>query len=278
MRILKSFILVIAFTGILPTNASASDLESAAEHLMIQNILKQAGVMALLYQLPDWIDQEIQNLEATAVPFETKELEFVREDLEANFSALTLKQKLMERLSKDFNIDELRKVHHLYRQPEIKKFHSLQEGTQSEYIRADIRSYKAKLKNANPRGSRVEMVAKLDNNLKQSDLETNLKVELRKSLLMSVSWIKSQEKLNENMLDRALVSYRQRVGDEIDRNALIFYLYLFKRTPSNQLESLVSVFSEPEFVKFMGVCEDVMLSSIREARQQIPENMNLANN
>ena len=232
--------------------------------------------MELLYQIPDWIDQELQNLEATPVPFDEKELAFVREDLESNFATSSLKKSLMAALAEDFTLDELRRVQQLFKKPEIKQFHHLQEGTESEYIQADIRSYKAKLKNTVPRGARVDMVVQLDENLKQSDMEADLKVELRKSLLTSVSWVKSHEVLEESTLDTELASYRQRVGEEIDHKALIFYLYLFKRTPSDQLNQVVNIFGEPEFRKFMAVCHQVMLSSVRQGRQKILESMSLA--
>ena len=278
MNILKRFGWMLVLLVSFQSGAQASDLETTAENLMIQNILKQAGVIELLYQIPDWIDQELQNLEATPVPFDAKELKVVRQDLEYNFSTPTLKKTLMAALAKEFELQELRKIHQIFKQPQIKKFHNLQEGTESEYIRADIRSYKAKLKNTTPRGSRVDMVVKLDENLKQSDIEADLKVELRKSLLTSVSWVKSNEVLEEKTLDKELASYRQRVGEEIDGKALIFYLYLFKRTPSNQLNELVTAFGEPEFLRFMKISHNVMLSSIREARSQIPENISLAEN
>lgn len=278
MKFLKPYVLVMCLWSWVSAPVWASDLESTAEHLMIQSILKQAGVMELLYQIPKWIDQELQNLEATPVPFDQQELAFIREDLESNFAASTLKQSLMAALANDFTLEELRRLRQLFKKPEVKKFHHLQEGTESEYIQADIRSYKAKLKNTNPRGARVDMVVQLDDNLKQSDMEADLKVELRKSLLTSVSWVKSNEVLEESILEKELASYRQRVGEEIDHKALIFYLYLFKRTPSNQLNQVVASFGEPEFRKFMGVCHQVMLSSIRQGRQQILENMSLAGN
>ena len=80
-----------------------------------------------------------------------------------------------------------------------------------------------------PRGTRVDMVVQLDDNLQQSDIETDLKVELRKSLLTSVSWVKSNEVLQEATLDKELAGYKRRVGDEIDSKALIFYLYLWHK-------------------------------------------------
>ena len=202
----------------------------------------------------------------------------MRSDLESSFASGPLKERLMTRLSEQFNLQELEQIYEIFKQPQIKKFNDLQQGAQSDYIRADIRSYKAKLKNTTPRGSRVEMVKNLDSNLFQSQLEADLKVELRKSLLTSVSWVKSAELLEEVTLDKELTSYKERVGEEINRKALIFYLYLFKRTPSSQLNQLVDAFGNPAFGKFMATCHAVMLSSVKEARQKITENMSLAGN
>lgn len=256
--------------------AWGKDLQTAAENLMIQNILKNSGVLEIIYQMPDWIDQEMENLEATPVPFNGDELNVVRRDLESSFSSTLLKEKLMARLANRFNLQELRAINQLFKQPDVKQFQHLQAGTENDYIKADIRSYKAKLKNVTPRGSRVAMVKNLDSNLGQSKLEADLKVELRKSLLTSVSWVKSNEVLEEGTLEKELAGYRERVGEEINRNALIFYLYLFKRTPSDQLNELVGSFDEPEFSQFMALCHQEILASIKEARQNIPGNMNLA--
>ncbi|MDX1695567.1 MAG: hypothetical protein R3208_17515 [Ketobacteraceae bacterium] len=258
--------------------ADAGDLETQAEYLMIQNIMKNAGVLEIIYQVPDWIEQEMKNLEATPVPFDHSELTSVRSELESAFSLAALKERLKLRLAEQFTFDELTALNEIFKQPGVKEFHSLQEGTRNEYIKADIRSYKAKLKNMTPRGSRVEMVKSLDENLKQSRLETELKVELRKSLLTSVSWVKSNELLKEGVLEKELSGYRERVGEEINRNALIFYLYLFKRTPSPELNELVSAFQQPDYKRFMAICHEEMLASIKEARRQIPEDINLAGN
>lgn len=258
-------------------SALASDLDAAAEHLLIQNILKNAGVTEILYQLPDWVEQEMDHLAATPVPFAGSELQSVRQDLEAAFSTSTLKERLRKRLAGQFTLEELTTLNDIFKQPDVKQFQDLQEGTQSDYIKADIRSYKAKLKNLTPRGSRVDMVRTLEANLKQSDLERDLKVELRKSLLTSVSWLKSNEKLEETLLDRELAGYRQKVGEEINRNALIFYLYLFKRTPSDKLGELVSLFSEPNYEKFMGICHKEVLAGVQESRRNIADDMTLAN-
>lgn len=258
--------------------AQASNLEATAEHLMIQNILKSAGVLELIQQMPGWVEQEMSNLQATPVPFDGKELQAVRKDLEISFSAPSMKDKLVAKLSDQFTLEELRAIYSLFKKPDVKRFQDLQDGTENDYIKADIRSYKAKLKSTNPRGSRVEMVKTLDENLHQSKMEVDLKVELRKSLLTSVSWLKSNEILDEGVLEKELSGYRQRVGEEINRNALIFYLYLFKRTPSDQLNNLVSSFDQPNYNKFMAICHQVMLTSIKEARRQIPEDINLAEN
>ena len=273
LRWLMVFLLMFTLTQNI---ARAADAGTQAEYLMIQNIMKNAGVLEILYQVPDWIEQELQHLEATPVPFDRTELNSVRSDLETAFASDELKERMKKRLSDQFSFAELSAINELFSQPKVQQFHDLQEGTQSDYIRADIRSYKAKLKNMTPRGSRVEMVKTLDENLRQSQLEADLKVELRKSLLTSVSWVKSNELLEEGVLEQELSAYRQRVGEEINRNALIFYLYLFKRTPSPELNQLVTAFQQPDYKRFMAICHEEMLSSIQEARRQIPENMNLA--
>ena len=269
--------LLAVFLGFaVPQQALAGDLERTAEHLMIQNILRSAGVLEIIYQVPRWIEQEMDNLEATPVPFDGKELQSVRQDLENAFSTSTLKDRLKERLASQFTLEELTALNDIFKQPDVKQFHDLQEGAQNDYIKADIRSYKAKLKNLTPRGSRVEMVKTLEDNLKHSQLERDLKVELRKSLLTSVSWVKSNELLEEGVLEKELRDYRERVGEELNHNALIFYLYLFKRTPSEKLSSLVASFETPEYAKFMAICHEEMLSSIKESRRKIPDNINLA--
>ena len=262
----------------LPHQVLANNLEDTAEHLMIQNILKNAGVLEIIYQVPDWIEQELDNLEATPVPFDGRELKTVRKDLESAFSTNALKDRLKERLSSQFTLEELTALNDIFKLPDVKQFQDLQDGTQNDYIKADIRSYKAKLKNLTPRGSRVEMVKNLEDNLQQSQLERDLKVELRKSLLTSVSWVKSNELLEEGVLEKELAGYRERVGEEINRNSLIFYLYLFKRTPSDKLNELVNSFETPGYDKFMSICHQEMLSSIQESRKKIADNINLAGN
>ena len=82
---------------------------------------------------------------------------------------------------------------------------------------------------------------------------------MRKSLLANVSWMKSSQELPEDVLEKELAEYRQRVGSHINENARVFYLYLFKQTSSNDIQQLITQYKTPEFEVFMGLCEDAIL-------------------
>ena len=94
---------------------------------------------------------------------------------------------------------------------------------------------------------------------------------------MTESQLKSQESIPETMLDDQLRHYRQDVEQQISKNALHAYLYLFKRTPSTQVQDLIQSFDQPAFDNFMSICQAALLDSFRSARAQLQQDMRLAN-
>lgn len=247
-----------------------------AKEQLIAAILQQTGVNDLVVQLPSWIDQELRNLQATPLPVNKKELALVRSGLQGNTTKADFARKLTAGLAKRFSRTELESILALLNQPQSKRFQELRKKTANDYVRSEIRSYKAKLKNTSPRGSRVEMMRNLDNRLFRSQIEADLKVELRKNLLASVSLVKSNKVLKEPLLEKELQAYRQRVGEQIYKEALVVYLYLFKRIPSHKLKEMVNLFADPLFNRFMISCHQTLLTDLRASRESLTGSIALA--
>ena len=90
--------------------------------------------------------------------------------------------------------------------------------------------------------------------------------------------MKSSQELPEEVLEKELMEYRQRVGSHINENARVFYLYLFKQTSSNDIRQLITQYKTPEFEVFMGLCEDAILNAFKKARRDAYNDTALAGN
>lgn len=260
----------------LPVENQSVFPENTIQQLIVQQLLHESGIVELLRQLPNLIDQEMANLKATPVPFSDEELIKIRFELERRLAVTELKKHLRDKLQAALSEESLRQVQALLQSQTVEQFKRLQIAMQDESIQYDIRAYKAKVKGDAPRGGRVELMETLNKALYQRRIETDLKVELRKNLLASVSWIKSNELINEAMLEKELAQYRERVLQQIDSDARIYFLYMFKRTPSNELKDLIAAYGAPEFKLFMATCNQALVEAFRTARAESISALSLA--
>lgn len=246
--------------------STAPQLSEASKRLLIGQLLHESGVQNLLRQLPIFIELELRNLEASSMPFSVQELARLREQLETRFSVPEIRRQVSERLLQTLDAQALTTLRDLLQQPTVEHFRALQAAMDSDDIRADIRDYRLLMRERQPQGARVELLDSLNRALHYTPLEIELKVELRKSLLANASWLKSQEIIPESLLERELASYRQRVTEQTEADARLYFLFMFKHTPSEQLSQLVRLFEHPLFAQFMQECQYGMQEMFREAR------------
>ena len=250
----------------------------ANQQLMIKYALHESGVYELLRQMPALINQEIGNLEASAMQLTEQELKLLRANLKARLQASDIKHSILSYLQSRMSENQLAAVKKMLQAPDVLNFRQLQEDADNEVAYGHMRSYKVQLQEREPNKNRVGLVEALDFSLRQTRIETEIKVELRKSLLANVSWMKSSQELPEDVLEKELAEYRQRVGSHINENARVFYLYLFKQTSSNDIRELITQYKTPEFEVFMGLCEDAILNAFKKARRDVYNDTALAGN
>jgi hypothetical protein len=136
-------------------------------------------------------------------------------------------------------------------------------------IRQDIHDYRIRLREHKPNASRLALIDSLVETLHHAELETSLKVELRKSLLLIASWLRYPEPIAEPLLDRELVAYRKRVAEQISEDARLYFLFMFKHTSNEELNQLISHFSQPDFQRMMQTSHQALMRSFVSARQNM---------
>lgn len=239
-------------------------------------LLDGTGVSEILDQANSLIGQEVANLEKAPLGFTAEELAALQMNFRFRLGSERLKQDLLAQLQQKLPPDQAHHLQKLLQSPRVQFLQTLQAQLNDEVVREAMRSYRVQVQESAPSANRVELVSTLDQTLRQSALEADLKVELRKQLLVTVSQLKSHETIPESMLDDQLRPYRQDVEQQISQNALHAYLYLFKRTPSPQLQDLISSLDQPAFDSFMSICQSTLLDSFRAARAQLQQDMRLA--
>lgn len=255
-----------------------SEKAEANQRLMIKYALHEAGVYELLRQMPQLISQEIVNLEASAMPLTQQELAHLKTSLKGRLQTSEIKNGIISYLQSRMSEEQMLAVKKVLQAPDITRFKQLQDDADNDVAHDRMRSYKVQLQESSPNKARVGLVEALDSSLGQTRLETEIKVELRKNLLATVSLLKSNQALPEDVLEKELSEYRQRVGSHINENARVFYLYLFKRTPSGDIKKLISRYSAPEFETFMSLCESAIVNAFKKARRDVGNDTALAGN
>ncbi|HVK99717.1 MAG TPA: hypothetical protein VM553_07895 [Dongiaceae bacterium] len=240
-------------------------------------LLDATGVSEVLEQANGLIGQEVSNLEKTPLGFTPDELAALQMNFQFRLGSDRLKQDVMDRLQQQLPAEQALQLQNILQSPRVRFLQTLQQQLNDDAVRQAMRTYRVQVQESTPNADRMELLTTLDETLGQSALEADLKVELRKQLLVTVSQLKSQESIPETMLDDQLRHYRQDVEQQISKNALHAYLYLFKRTPSTQVQDLIQSFDQPAFDNFMSICQAALLDSFRSARAQLQQDMRLAN-
>ncbi|MGB3620788.1 MAG: hypothetical protein WBA20_05525 [Ketobacter sp.] len=268
VRVLSCLALFSAAAWAQPSSTDQDQIwESALEKSGVNDVLAQANVL---------IDQEITNLGKAPLGFTRVQLEQLNQQFRRRFGSEQLKREIIEHLEQSFSQHDKQELDGILQSRQLRNLQQLQEQLQDADIRKAMRSYRLRVKELPPNSERMALLVSLDEVLQQSNLESQLKVELRKQLLAVVSRLKTNQSYSEELLDQQLVNYRQSVEGEISENALFAYLYLLKRTPTHKLEQLLTSLDQPIFDRFMAVCLKTVQKSFLEARQQISEDIRLA--
>lgn len=243
-----------------------------------EHFIESAGVALVLDQANDLIEQEIRNLEKAPLGFTPQQLVTLRNQFRQQLGPEQLKQDIVRRLQRDFSPQQRAELQAVLASSKLQQLQTLQQQLDDASVRRAVRAYRLKVMENSPNQQRLELLAALDQQLQQSALETELKVELRKQLLATVSHLKASESFSEAMLEDQLQEYRATVEGEISENALFAYLYLLKRTPSTTVRDLVVSLDQPAFDAFMALCVAAVQASFRDAREQMLEDVQLAGN
>lgn len=260
--------------GLLLTTFVRAETLVADQHW--QALLDAAGVSAVLAQTDLLIQQEIANLEKAPLGFSASELQTLQQQMLDRLGPQQLQADIIARLQQSLTAQQQQELQRLLQSPRTRFLHTLQAQLDDAVVREAMRSYKVQVKENAPNEQRLELLSELDDSLQQSALETELKVELRKQLLAMVTQIKTNESFSEALLDQQLADYRRDLESSISRNALYAYLYLFKRTPSPQVQELIATYNQPAYEQFMALCHDTLQDSFRAAREQMLHDLRLA--
>lgn len=240
----------------------------------LDELFHSTGVLTQVAGLSILLEDELRNLSASPL--------FSREDITKVRSLMTvlredaLYRQLQTRVEQTFTSQELAALYAWSQRPEIQTLLAEERALQKMPLREQVRLYRLRMKESQPAPARVEKMLALDKARYQTQFETALKVSLRKNLLSSVAVVKTRQALTEAALDKELADYRARVAEELTQHATTTYLYLFRATPTTAVQSLLSAYEDPMFLRFMAVCEQALETSFRVAREKGEESLRYA--
>lgn len=272
-RCMKPVLLILLLLGACTLPVSADPLDDARRW---QALLDAAGVSTVLAQTDLLINQEVANLEKTPLGFNATELQTLRQQLLDYLAPEQLQADIITRLQQRFDPQQQQSLQALLQSPRTRFLQTLQAQLDDAVVREAMRSYKVLVTEKAPNHHRMQLVSELDDSLQHTALETELKVELRKQLLALVTELKTGETFSESQIDAQLQQYRRDVEDSISRNAVYAYLYLFKRTPSPDVQALITTYHDPVYLQFMALCQESLQTSFRNARQRMLQDSRLA--
>lgn len=251
--------------------AEESAEQSISERTLAREVLSRSGVGGILAQIPLWIDEEVAHLKLTGIPLSDAEMRDINEYLAKYFIGEPISERLNDQVAKQFDAEALYDLQALLIDPMVLQFQTMMEDAERDYVRGEIRAYKAKLKQRKLSGERLDLLRELSSLMQVALFEADVKLQLRKSVLSALSWVKNGEVVKETALDRELSQYHQRLLADLQANQDTYLLYLFRRVPTARLQRLVKLYGNPEYAQLLKQCRMVVNGDATLAREQARE-------
>lgn len=247
--------------------AAEMQMSQKARAGIAEEILSRSGMGGIVAQLPLWVDEEVTNLNLASIALSEDDIAGIRDHLNQYFIQAGLLQRMSDNLAKQFDGASLFTLQGLLLEPQVLDFQERLEDTERDYVRAAIRQYKAKIQSKTLKGRRVDLLRRLNSLMGLVKFEADIKVELRKQLLNAVSWVKTGNLVPEMELEQELEGYHKRLMTQLNEASQVYYLYVFRQTPTAELEQLVNVYNDPEYRQLVQQCRMIVVSEARLGRQ-----------
>lgn len=247
-----------------PLLSPASDTDS---------LLQATGVFDQIESISVMVEHELANLEASPL-FTLEEISLVRA-LMARVREDELYQQVESRLAQELSADSLAALLTLEQRPEWQWLMREEQILQSPPQQEQLRLYQMRTRETPPAARRVEWMHALEEARYRTRFEVAVRVALRKNLLAAVALVKTRQPLSETALENELSDYRTKLGEELAQKAAASYLFLYRKTPTNQVQATVALFQAPEYRRFMEICEQALQQSFLAVRNQSEESARL---
>jgi len=168
---------------------ATAQAESVEATVPWDQYIESSGVSVVLDQANGLIEQEIRNLQKAPLGFTADQLATIRDQLREHLGSERLKSDIAARLQRDFSPQQLQQLNAVLDSGSLRQLQGLQQQLEDADVRRAMRSYRIKVKEQSPNEARLQLISSLDQQLQQSTLEAELKVELRKQLLDVVSCV-----------------------------------------------------------------------------------------
>lgn len=271
LRVSVLLVLAALFVPAALAHAEPAPLLSPASDT--DSLLQATGVFDRIESISVLVEHELANLEASPL-FTLDEISQVRA-LMARVREDRLYQQIGSSLAGEMPVDGLSALQAMEQRPEwqwlAREEHLLQSPPQQEQLRL----YHLRTREAPPAARRVEWMQALDEARYRTRFEVAVRVALRKNLLAAVALVKTRQALSETALENELSDYRTKLSAELAQKAAASYLFLYRKTPTDQVQATVTLFQAPEYRRFMEICEQALQQSFLAVRNQSEESARL---
>ena len=229
------------------------------------DLLLATGFQPRLEDLSSIVEAEISTLAGAGffAPGEiervSSELRLVRED--------TLYRQLHQSLSASFNAAEWQQLRRWSETPGLKALLAGEVRLRTADGKSERNAYLEGLKGKTPHADRLILMEALSDARSRVLLESLTRVELRKNLLSAVARAKTGKPLAETALRSELLAYDKSLRASLMIQRRDDYLFLFRHTPTEAIDSLLKLHDDPLYVRFMQTATRTLREGIAASRR-----------
>ncbi|WP_426415601.1 hypothetical protein [Aestuariirhabdus sp. LZHN29] len=226
-------------------------------HELAEQSLQKSGIELFLKQTPIMLDHLLRAQNARTEE-EQVLLRQASERLQQQITFEQLHQRLVNRLLQSGHSDYLKQMNAALDSPLAKAMNEREKQAGSADGRQRLEEYREKVQLNPPRGTRVELVKRLDNASRTSQISVMLREQLTLSIRHAAEVLTQRpdgenpgaKELDQQVHEQLVKASRQQVES--------FFLYSYRQVPTAQLEQYVLLYEADATRWFMDQCLDAM--------------------
>lgn len=230
----------------------------------IGQLLERSGIEADLEDLPDLMEEQIQQNPVEGVDPDT--VARIAAIATAVFDPVALRKTLMDELRKSYDAKKFDDYLHLLDLPLVRKMAKLEKEASSPEALDALQDYAKKLDAAPPAPHRLQQIHDLMDASGSVELVEAMQVGIIEAFLRAMNpLVPPDRRLSDDQITQLLVQFKQQMGESAREYLTLQNLYAYRNVSDNELKEYVRLYRSESGRGLSAALNRAIIAMFKEA-------------